>query len=89
MQAGSNKNTKRSTNTWANVLNSWMPISGYRKQPSEYDPLELNSILERFYAELKKTDGKDYEPNCLRVIMSTIDRYLLFGAFVTTFVFKL
>ena len=82
------KNTKRSTNTWLNVLNSWMSVRGYRKQATEYDPLELNSILERFYAELKKTDGNDYKPSCLRVMMSSIDRYVLFGAFVTTFVFK-
>ena len=33
-------------------------VRGYRKQPSEYDSLKLKSILERFYAELKK-DGSD------------------------------
>ena len=34
-----------------------MSVRCYRKQPSEYNPLELNSILERFYAELKEVMG--------------------------------
>ena len=39
-----------------------------------YQPEDLNLILEKFYAELRKTNGTDYEPTCLRVMMSSLDR---------------
>ena len=29
-----------------------------------------------FYAEQKKMDGQEYEPACLRVMRSSLDRYL-------------
>ena len=70
----SSKNTQRSTNTWFNVLKSWMDVRNYNQEVQKYQPVELNLILERFYAEVKKSDGKDYEPDCLRVMQSGIDR---------------
>ena len=41
-----------------------------------YTPVELNKILEKFYAEVRKNDGGHYEPSCLRVMMASIDRFL-------------
>ena len=75
-KASSSKNTQRSTNTWYNVLSSWMRVRNMKEDLLSYKPEELNSLLERFYAEVKKSDGKDYEPDCLRVMMSGIDRYI-------------
>ena len=37
-------------------------------------PEDPHLILEKFYAELWKTNGTDYEPVCLRVIMNSLDR---------------
>ena len=37
-----------------------------------YQPEDLNIILEKFYAELRKANGTDYEPGCLRVMMSSL-----------------
>ena len=39
-----------------------------------YQPEDLNLILEKFYAELRKTNETDYEPACLRVMTSSLDR---------------
>ena len=38
-------------------------------------PEELDKIL-RFYAELVKSDGTDYEPESLRVMIACLDRHL-------------
>ena len=41
-----------------------------------YAAEELNSTLCEFFAELRKANGHDYEPDSLRVIFSAIDRHL-------------
>ncbi|MEO0688339.1 MAG: hypothetical protein AAFY76_25580, partial [Cyanobacteria bacterium J06649_11] len=70
------KNTQGSTNTWYNVLGSWKKVRNYSSIVTEYPPQELNLIMESFYAKVKRIDGKDYEPDCLRVMQLGIDRYL-------------
>ena len=39
----------------------------------------LDSILQHFFAEIGKKDGKDYEPSFLAAIQSLIDRYIRRG----------
>ena len=41
-----------------------------------YEPTQLNSLLERFYAEIKNKDGEDYEPESLKVMITSLDRHL-------------
>ena len=36
-----------------------------------HQPEDLNLVLEKFYAELRKVNGTDYEQACLRVMMSS------------------
>ena len=36
----------------------------------------MDVILQRFYMELRKANGEEYEPNCLLVMMASLDRYL-------------
>ena len=57
----SNKNTKRSTNTWLNVYKNWASIRG-KSSLLDYEPNELDGILCQFYGEVRKKDGSDYEP---------------------------
>ena len=33
-------------------------------------------MLQRFYAELVKKDGKEYEPELLKVMIAAVDRYV-------------
>lgn len=37
---------------------------------------ELDDVLQTFFAEIRKSDGTEYEPECLRVMLSAMDRYL-------------
>lgn len=73
----SNKNTKRSTNTWVNVYRSWAAVQGRILNLEEYSPDELGEVLCQFYGEICKKDGTDYEPDCLRVMQAALNRYLL------------
>ena len=37
---------------------------------------ELDKLLSKFYAEVKKQHGTDYEPDSLRIMQRAIERYL-------------
>ena len=39
-----------------------------------YEPAELNTLLENFNAEVTITKGEDYEPESLKVMIALIDR---------------
>ena len=73
-EASSSKNTKKSTNTWVKTFESWGEVRGVNRKIYEIPEKELNELLERFYAELRKVDGNEYEPACLRVMISALDR---------------
>ena len=81
-----NVNTTRSTNTWVNVFNSWAESRNVIPELSLFAPEDLNAILRRFYAEAKKEDGDDHEPDSLRVMQSGLHRYLLDCKYITTIV---
>ena len=70
------KNTKRSTSTWINVYQTWAKERSKKPDREGYSPQELNSVLCQFYGEVRKKDGEDYEPDCLRVMQSSLHRYL-------------
>ena len=70
------KNTSKSTDLWMRVYHSWAET---RDAPSSIEtlaPVDLDQILQTFYAEIKKKNGDDYEPNSLSNMQSAIDRYL-------------
>ena len=71
-----NKNTKRTTQTWMNRFNSWRESRKIAQELHEISPEELDKILQRFYAELVKSNGTDYEPESLRVMIACLDRHL-------------
>ena len=37
---------------------------------------ELDNVLQSFFGEIRKSDGTEYEPESLRVMLSAMDRYL-------------
>ena len=71
-----NKNTDHSTNTWTRIFKAWASERGQNEELSSYVPSDLDEVLVNFYAELRKVDGQEYEPACLRVMRSSLDRYL-------------
>ena len=54
------------------VFNNWKITHSYTEEMLTYQPEDL--ILEKFYAELRKANGTDYEPTSLRFMMNYLDR---------------
>ena len=71
-----NKNTSRSTKQWMNVFNSWCSSRHLDISIETMAPEELDKVLSKFYTEVKKKDGDDYEPESLKIMQSSIERYL-------------
>ena len=72
-----NKHTSRSTKQWMNVFQSWAKSRHLENVSIEtMPPEELDTVLTKFYAEVKKKDGDDYEPESLKIMQSAIERHL-------------
>ena len=71
-----NKNTIKTTKTWMNVWKSWAESNGFNDDIVKYEAKELDECLARFFAEIRKSDGSDYEPDSLRVMLAALDRHL-------------
>ena len=71
-----NRNTTKTTATWVNRFETWRNV---RKLPHALEDIpesELDGILQRFFAELRKQDGGEYEPDSLRTMLASLDRFL-------------
>ena len=44
---------------------------------NEIPPAELDTVLRQFFAEIRKQDGGEYEPDCLRVMLAALHRHLI------------
>ena len=75
-EAAVNKNTKKSIET---CLRSYLEWTNEKKKPKSIENLsseDLDEVLGDLYNEVKKKDGSDYEPDSLRVMQASLDRYL-------------
>ena len=59
-----------------NVFNSWCSSRHLDINIDTMAPEELDKVLSKFYAEVKEKDGDDYEPESLKIMQSSIERYL-------------
>ena len=57
-----NFNTSRSTITWIGTFQRWAEWRNFNPAIEQYEPSYLDSKLGMFYSELRKTNGRDYEP---------------------------
>ena len=73
-----NANTSRSTKNWIVTFGEWATIRGKNPKLEDYihNKADMDCVLGCFYAELRKKDGKDYEPDCLRVMQASLQRHL-------------
>ena len=71
-----NKNTVKTTKKWRNVWTSWAESKGLNDDIVKYEAKELEECLLRLFAEIRKSDGSDYEPDSLRVMLAALDRHL-------------
>ena len=61
---------------WLNVYISWATVRGHSQDIHTLPPVELNKVLKQFFGEIRKKDGKEYEPDCLRVMLGALHRHL-------------
>ena len=71
-----NENTAKSTGFWLSVWKNWCADKEVTDEKENYEPAELNTSLEHFYAEVNNKKGEDYEPESLKVMMASLDRHL-------------
>ena len=74
--SSTNENTVKSTAFWLSVWKKWCLEKEIAAEIENYEPTQLNSLLERFYAEIKNKHGEDYEPESLKVMITSLDRHL-------------
>ena len=71
-----NLNTSRSPITLIGAFQRWAEWRNFNPAIEQYEPSDLDSKLGMFYSEIRKTNGQDYEPDCLAVMQSALDRHL-------------
>ncbi|XP_066920125.1 uncharacterized protein KIAA1958-like [Clytia hemisphaerica] len=71
-----NQNTTKATSLSKRTYDAWANERNQTKDNELLNPVDLDSLLQRFFAEIKKQNGKDYEPGSLASLQSGIDRYL-------------
>ena len=71
-----NKNTSRSTKLWLSVFNNWRQSRNLEIDIVNMAPADLDKVLGQFYAEVKRKDGDDYEPESLKIMQSAIECHL-------------
>ena len=75
-ESAASKNTKRTTQTWLTVWIKWCKVRNIDENIERYSPQALDEVLKKFYLEVRKKDGSEYEPDSPRVMHASIDRYL-------------
>jgi len=76
LENAENKNTKKSTSTWLNVWKTWAKSKEFESNLLAYELKHLDQTLQKFFAEIRKQDGSEYEPDSLRVMLASLDRHL-------------
>ena len=65
---------KKSTSTWLNIWTSWSESKNFETNLLSYEAKQLDDTLQKFFAEIRKKDGSEYEPDSLRVMLASLDR---------------
>ena len=71
-----NRNTLKATQTWLNVWQTWATQRKVNIKMEEYEHEQLDKILEIFYREIRTKDGFEYEPESLKSMLTSLDRFL-------------
>ena len=58
------------------VGSSWATSRNINVNMETISPATLDEILQKYYLEVRKQDGSDYEPDSLKVMQAALERYL-------------
>ena len=76
LKQAENKNTNRSTATWMKIWSSWAKSRNINVSIETMAPATLNEVLQKFYLEVSKQDGSEYEPDFLKIMQAALERHL-------------
>ena len=65
---------KKSTSTWLYIWTSWSESKNFETNVLSYEAKQLDDTLQKFFAEIRKKDGSEYEPDSLRFMLASLDR---------------
>ena len=71
-----NYNTTKTTLTWIKIFDTWRKARNIQERLENIPVDHLDEILQFFFAEVRKNDGSEYEPDSLRTMLSSLDRWL-------------
>ena len=71
-----NQNTEYSTRTRVKNYKTWAKNNDKGECLEKLDPVDLNDVLEKYFSNVKKQEGGEYEPSTLVNIQAAIDRFL-------------
>ena len=69
-----NSNTALSTQNWLRRFSKWADERNVIGAIEEIPKGQLDGVLQQFYADLRKKNGEEYEPESLKVMAASLDR---------------
>ena len=75
-EIAASQNTARATKTWMAAWAEWCKARNINVNMETYCPQALDGLLNKFFVEIRKKDGTDYEPDSLKVMQAALDRHL-------------
>ena len=80
-----NQNTTKATESWYRKYCKWAEKTKNVKEIQNVEKNELNIILENFFADVTRDDGKQLEPISLCSMQAALYRYLKDGKLIYSF----
>ena len=71
-----NENTKKKTEQNICLLKQFLVLKEETRPVENIPPLELNSFISEFIITVRRKDNEECEPNSLRVMIASFERYL-------------
>ena len=85
-----NKNTKKKTEQNVALLKEFLRLKDESRPVEEIPPHELSSFISEFIITVRKKENhEDYEPNSLRAMMASFERYLKKKKQITSWLIRL
>ena len=75
-ETAENQSTKKGTSNWVKIYKQWAHKRSINPNLEEIEGESLDEVLSQFYGDIRKQDGKEYEPDSLRVMQSLLYRCL-------------
>ena len=71
------ENKRKSTEFWKNVFKKWANERNFQANLEEYD----SDVLDQTFLCRAENGDSDYEPDCLKVMQASLERYLKSNAY--------